>query len=74
LFLRGARLRRAISSTFSTCRFNYRKGLLEIARELAMLGRTKGARRKLIARALRVASICPEAKKAAIEAGLGIDQ
>jgi hypothetical protein len=50
------------------------KFIAEAARELTMLGRTEGARRQLIARALRVASICPEAKTAAVEAGLGNQQ
>jgi hypothetical protein len=46
------------------------KGISKAARELVMLGKTEGARRKLIERALKVAQIDPEVKTAAIEAGL----
>ena len=46
------------------------KFISEAARELKMLGRNEGGRCALIARALRVASICRDAKDAAIQAGL----
>ena len=46
------------------------KFISEAARELKMLGRNEGGRCALIARALRVAGICREAKDAAIQAGL----
>jgi hypothetical protein len=48
----------------------HNKFIAEAARELTMLGRTEGARRQLIARALRVDGICRDAKDAAIQAGL----
>jgi hypothetical protein len=46
------------------------KGIAKAARELAMLGKTEEGRRKLIERALKVANICPNARTAAIAAGL----
>jgi hypothetical protein len=46
------------------------KGISAAARELVMLGKTDGARRKHVERALKIANLPPEVKKAAIEARL----
>jgi hypothetical protein len=49
-------------------------GVALAARELPVIGRTEEARRKIIARAIKIACIAPEAKKAAIEARLDNNQ
>jgi hypothetical protein len=46
------------------------KGISAAARELVMLGKTDGARRKHVERALKIANLPPDVKKAAIEARL----
>lgn len=49
-------------------------GISLAARELPLVGRTAGARRKIIDRAMKIDQITPEAKKAAVEARLANNQ